>query len=75
MLLIIESDRPPTRTQPHQRKQTTTVFSLVTEIQQQRNNQPSKRGESNAEKNKNSPRNFTFKINSLQLLVSPCRSA
>jgi hypothetical protein len=53
----------------------TTDFAHDTEIQQQRNNQPSKRGENNAEKIKNSPRNFTFKINSLQLLASPYRSA
>ncbi|WP_411875154.1 hypothetical protein [Vulcanococcus limneticus] len=78
MLPSVEVEPPTTATTPrtpHQRKQTTTDFAHDTEIQQQRNNHPSKRGESNAEKNKNSPRNFTFKINSLQLLVSPCRSA
>jgi hypothetical protein len=47
ILLIVERDRPPTRTPPatatpNQRKQTTTDFSLVTENQQRRNNQPSK---------------------------------
>jgi hypothetical protein len=41
-LLIVEPDRPPTRTPPHQRKQTTTDFAHDTEIKQQRNNQPSK---------------------------------
>jgi hypothetical protein len=75
MLLSVEPDRPPTRTPPHQRKQTTTDFAHDTEIQQRRNKQPSKRGKSNAEKIENSPRNFTFKINSLQLLASPYRSA
>jgi hypothetical protein len=64
MLLSVEPDRRPTRTPPHQRNQTTTDFAHVTDIQQRRNNQPSKRGENNAEKIENSPRNFTFKINS-----------
>jgi hypothetical protein len=42
MLLSVEPDRLPTRTPPHERKQTSTDFAHDTEIQQQRNNQPSK---------------------------------
>jgi hypothetical protein len=75
MLLSVEPDRLPTRTPPHQHKQTTNHFAHDNEIQQQRKNQPSKWGENNAEKIENSPRNLTFKINSLQLLASPRRSA
>jgi hypothetical protein len=45
------------------------------ENRQPTNSTLSKRGETNAEKNENSPHDLTFKISPLQLLVKSCRSS